>query len=49
MIGIGPRQPVLFQVDLTDRQSRVLNVVLLLGLPGTALLLAWLVAQRRRS
>lgn len=49
MIGIGPRQPVVFQVDLTDRQSRLLNVALLLGLPGIAALLAWLVAQRRRS
>lgn len=49
MIGIGPRQPVLFQVELSDRQSRVLNVLLLIGLPGLALVLAWLVAQRRRS
>ncbi|MFM7180631.1 MAG: Gldg family protein [Verrucomicrobiales bacterium] len=49
MIGIGPRQPVLFQVNLTDRQSRMLNVVLLIGLPAIALILAWLVAQRRRS
>lgn len=49
MIGIGPRQPVVFQTELTDRQSRVLNVILLMVLPGIALGLAWLVGQRRRS
>lgn len=49
MIGIGPRQPVVFQTEMTDRRSRALNVVLLLVLPGLALAMAWLVGQRRRS
>ena len=49
MIGIGPRQPVLYQAAPNQRGSRTLHLILLAGLPALALMLAWLVHQRRRS
>ena len=49
MIGIGPSQPIYFEVDMTDRQSRTLHVFLLVAMPMVAVILAWLVHQRRRS
>jgi hypothetical protein len=49
LVGIGPRQPVLYQVKLTERQSRLLHSILLAGLPALALAAAWVVHLRRRS
>ena len=49
LIGIGPRQPVLYQAAISDRESRTLHAIVLAGLPAIALSLAWIVHQRRRS
>lgn len=49
LVGIGPSQPVFYQVSLTGKQSRTIHALLLLALPGAAILAAWLVHQRRRS
>jgi len=49
LVGIGPKQPVLFRLALSPVQQRVMQYITLGLMPLVALVSAWLVHLRRRS
>jgi hypothetical protein len=49
LLAIGPKQLTEYRIDLSDRETRTLNWMLLAVLPGSVLMLGFVVWFRRRS